>query len=36
MTDIALQPRPLVGTDLVVGPLVLGTMTFGGQLDEAA
>ena len=30
-----LVPRPLPGTDLTVGRLVLGTMTFGIQLDEA-
>lgn len=33
MTD--LTPRTLEGTDLTIGPLVLGAMTFGDQLDEA-
>lgn len=31
-----LSPRPLRGTDLQFGPVVLGTMTFSTQLDEAA
>jgi aryl-alcohol dehydrogenase-like predicted oxidoreductase len=31
----ALDPVRLPGTDLSIGPLVLGTMTFGTQLDEA-
>lgn len=31
---IDLSPRNLRGTDLTFGPLVLGTMTFGTQLDE--
>lgn len=30
-----LTPRRLHGTDLEIGPLVLGTMTFGTQIDEA-
>jgi aryl-alcohol dehydrogenase-like predicted oxidoreductase len=30
-----LEPRPIPGTDLTTSPLVLGTMTFGGQVDEA-
>ena len=29
-----LSPRPMRGTDLKFGPVVLGTMTFGTQLDE--
>lgn len=29
-----LAPFTLQGTDLCVAPLVLGTMTFGAQLDE--
>jgi aryl-alcohol dehydrogenase-like predicted oxidoreductase len=29
-----LSPRNLRGTDLTFGPVVLGTMTFGTQLDE--
>jgi aryl-alcohol dehydrogenase-like predicted oxidoreductase len=29
-----LSPRPLRRTDLTFGPVVLGTMTFGTQLDE--
>lgn len=29
-----LTPRPVPGTDLTVSPLVLGTMTFGAQVDR--
>jgi aryl-alcohol dehydrogenase-like predicted oxidoreductase len=31
---IDLSPRRLRGTDLTFGPIALGTMTFGTQLDE--
>lgn len=33
--QIDLTPRRLAGTDLTVGPVMLGTMTFGGQTDAA-
>ena len=32
----ALAPRQVPGTDLRTSPLVLGTMTFGGQVDRDA
>ena len=35
MTTTDLSARTLPGTDLTVGRMVLGTMTFGTQLDEA-
>ena len=34
-TQIDLAPRTIAGTDLTVGRIVLGTMTFGTQLDDA-
>lgn len=34
MPDVELGTRRLPGTDLHIAPVVLGTMTFGGQLDE--
>ena len=35
MTVTDLSDRTLPGTDLTVGRMVLGTMTFGTQLDES-
>ena len=32
--DIDLEPRRLAGTDLTVGRVVFGAMTFGSQVDE--
>lgn len=32
--DVDIDPRPLGTTDLRIGRLVLGTMTFGEQVDE--
>lgn len=34
MTSVG-SPRRLRGTELEIGPIVLGTMTFGTQLDES-
>lgn len=36
LAEIDLPSRPLPGTDLIAGSLVLGARAFSGQPDEAA